>query len=251
MIENQTGFRVLVDPFNALPEWSLGPKFPNVFNGTTLGANIVLMSEPDADHSYSRGDWLQHAPATKPNSNPFPGLNLKGTVVYEYNGDLNIAYSYTIDGLRLAHFADNAHPLTEEQLKEIGQPDIIFISPPKTEPGNVQAIDNVRQDIKNLNPKLIIWAHHITPDDLPAEADSATLQTYFKKYFKDHASTNQFYEGEQSFIQLCYIYENALVLNQEYNGIVPEGTSIEIDADFINNLKNQPKSVLFKKMLSD
>src|SRR6185369_14029047 len=112
LVENEQGFRILVDPFNDDPEWILGPRFPKEFRGEPLGANIVLMSEPDADHAYAPGDWLAYAPKTKPNSNPFPDLNLRGRVVYEWNGDLNIAYSYTIDGVRCTHLADNAHVLT-------------------------------------------------------------------------------------------------------------------------------------------
>lgn len=250
MIENEKGYRVLVDPFNAAPEWSLGPKFPESFNDERLGANIVLMTEPDADHAYTPGDWLQYAPSTKPGSDPFPGLDLRGTLVYEYNGDLNVAYHYTIDGLRLLHLADNAHPLNKSQLAEIGLVDVIFISPPKTEPGNEKALDAVRQDIKNLKPKLIIWAHHITPVDLPESKNSKTLQGYFNQYFKENASTNKGYTGEGDFIQLCYIYENALALNPEYKGIVPPGASFIIDQQSINDLKQVPTSVLFKKMIA-
>ncbi len=250
MIENASGYRILVDPFNADPGWSLGPKFPENFDGKRLGANIVIMTEPDADHAYTPGDFLQHAPATKPGSNPFPGLDLRGTVVYEYNGDLNVAYHYTVDGLRLLHLADNAHPLNESQLAEIGQPDIIFVSPPKTERSNETARESLRRDIENLKPKLIVWAHHIAPHDLPDGDDSQTLQNYFIEYFATHANTNKFYTGKGDFIQLCYIYENALILNREYNGSVPEATSIVVDRNYIDCLPKTPSSILFKKMLA-
>ncbi|MSU54739.1 MAG: hypothetical protein EXS48_02840, partial [Candidatus Staskawiczbacteria bacterium] len=131
MIENEAGFRMCVDPFNDSPEWALGPTFPKQFNGQPFGANIVLMSEPDADHANAPGDWLYYAPKTKPNSNPFPDLNLRGTVIYEWNGDVNIAYGYNVDGMRLLHLADNAHVLTKEQIKEMGKLDVLFISPSK------------------------------------------------------------------------------------------------------------------------
>jgi len=169
LIENKNGFRVLVDPFNDAPEWQLGLNFPKEFQGKPSGANIVLMSEPDADHAYAPGDWLQHAPETKPNSNPFPNLDLRGTIVYEHNGDLNIAWHYNVDGLRLAHFADNSHILTEEQINEIGSPDIIFISPPKT--ADRKANEVVRKNIKLLKPRIVFWTHHLAPKNLPAETD--------------------------------------------------------------------------------
>ena len=247
LIENTQGFRILIDPFNDSPGWSLGPTFPKEFQGKPFGANLVLSSEPDADHSYSPGDWLQFAPETKPNSNPFPNLDLRGTVIYEWNGDLNIAWHYTIDGIRLAHFADNAHLLTDEQLSKIGTPDIIFISPPKTE--NKEANEVVRQNIARLKPKCIFWAHHIAPSDLPETSDSETLRMYFANYFRMNANTSKHYQGEKSFMELCYVFEHAILLNQEYGGVELNVTQIEISQTTLNQT-NKPHAFLFRKMVS-
>ena len=248
LIENQQGFRILVDPFNDSPEWQLGPNFPKEFQGKPFGANIVLMSEPDADHAYAPGDWLPNAPATKPGSNPFPNLNLRGTVVHEYNGDVNIAWHYTVDGLRLAHFADHAHILTNEQLNEIGTPDIIFVSPPKTE--NKEANEVIRKNIELLKPKIIFWAHHLAPKNLPKENDPEILRKFFTKYFKDNASTNKGYGGEKSFLELCFILENAIILNNEYSGIALDESSLEINDKILEQAKNRPVSFLFRSMLA-
>src|SRR3990167_4802311 len=120
----------------------------------------------------------------------------------------------------LAHFGDNSHILTNEQLKEIGTPDIIFISPPKT--GNREANEVIRKNIELLKPKIIFWAHHLAPKNLPKENDPEILRKFFTKYFKDNASTNKGYGGEKSFLELCFILENAIILNNEYSGIVFE-----------------------------
>lgn len=249
LIENQKEFRVLVDPFNDAPEWSLGPAFPKKFQGKPFGANLVLMTEPDADHACAPGDWLHNAPKTKPNSNPFPDLNLRGTVVYEYNGDLNIAWHYTIDRLRLAHFGDNSFVFTEAQLKEIGHPDIIFISPPKV--ADKTALELTRKNIKQLKPKVVIWAHHLAPKKMPKGDDAASLRKFFVKYFKDNASTSKGYKGEKSFMELCYILEHAIELNKEYSGITLNKPMFEIDDKFIKRIKNRPISILFRSMLAD
>ncbi len=249
LIENSAGFRVLVDPFNDAPEWILGPSFPKEFQGKPFGANIVLMSEPDADHSYAPGDWLQHAPVTEPNSNPFPDLDLRGTVVYEYNGDVNIAWHYMIDGVRLVHLADNAHILTGEQIEEIGTPDVIFISPPKTE--QREANDVVRKNIALLKPKIIFWAHHLAPKNLPKDDDPETLRKFFVQYFKNNSCTNKGYDEQSSFITLCYVLENALILNTEYSGVVLHKSSIDIDDKTLENTKNSPVSFLFRSMYAD
>ena len=252
LIENDAGFKILIDPFNDAPEWSLGLKFPKEFNEKPLGANIVLMSEPDADHAYTPGDWLQKAPPTEPNSNPFPNLDLKGTIVYEWNGDLNIAYHYTIDGIRLAHFADNAQLLTQEQLIELGNPDIIFISPPKPDfSKNQKDMEIVIKNIEYLKPKLIFWTHHVVPKNLPKSTDSLILRPFFAEYFKNKAYTNKNYKDENSFMELEYILENAYTLNQKYSGIILDKTSIEINPGFLEKGKQAPISILFQSMLAE
>lgn len=250
LIENQKGFRILVDPFNDSPEWLLGPLFPKTFQGKSFGANIVLMSEPDADHAYAPGSWLQNAPLTKPNSNPFPDLNLRGTVIYEYSGDVNIAWHYSIDGLRLAHFADNSHLLTDKELKEIGTPDIVFIAPPKTESNNTRALNVTRTNIELLRPKIILWAHHIAPRNLPTTEDPKILRHYFMQYFKNNGRTNKNYNSEKHFLAFYYIFKNAIILNKEYSGTTLTNPSIEIKTKIIRKMKTKPISILFKSMLS-
>ncbi len=249
MIENDQGFRVLVDPFNDAPEWSLGLSFPKVFAGKPMGANIVLMSEPDADHANAPGDWLENAPTTKPNSDPFPGLDLRGTVVYEWNGDVNIAYHYTVDGVRFMHLADNAHVLTAQQLQELGQPDILFISPPKTDSTDNAPRESVRKNISALSPKMVIWAHHLAPKGLPTDQGISAMRSFFVDFFRKNAATSKHYNNESSFLELCYILENALVLNNEYRGIVQHESSIEIDRNTLSVSKNT-QSILFAVMLA-
>jgi L-ascorbate metabolism protein UlaG (beta-lactamase superfamily) len=248
LIENKQGFRILVDPFNDAPEWRLGPLFPTEFRDKPFGANIVLMSEPDADHAYAPGDWLQKAPVTTPGSDPFHDVDLRGTIVHEYNGDVNIAWHYTVDGIRLAHFADNAHVLSAKQLDEIGSPDIIFISPPKTE--NKQANEVIRENIRLLKPKIIFWAHHLAPRGLPKTEDPEILRKFFSEYFKNNAGTNKNYAGEKSFLEICFVLENALILNKEYSGTTLDDASFEVDDNLLKSAEKTPKSFLFRAMLA-
>lgn len=248
MIENEQGFRILVDPFNNAPEWSLGLEFPDKFNDKPFGANIVLMSEPDSDHAYAPGGWLQNAPQTQPNSNPFPDLNLRGTTVFEFNGDLNIAWHYTVDGIRLAHFADNAHTLLPDQLEELKTPDIVFMPLPKAE-WNEADIDIVRENIKALSPKLVIWSHHIAPEEVQGIEDKELLRIYFVSFFRKHASMSKAYTGEESFIELCYVLENALQVNSEYNGSILHQPSFNITLDELFSTQST-KSLLFLSMVA-
>lgn len=159
MIENIQGDRILIDPYNDTPQYSFGLRLPN-----DLQADIFLVSHPDEDHSYLNSKWTR-----KPHEDPsikdigeitaLPRFNLKGTLVKEYGGDMNIAYSFYIDGFTFLHLADNARLLTEQQLKEIGGADVVFISPPKI-PGLNYHIEN----IKFLYPKIVIPSHYIPPN---------------------------------------------------------------------------------------
>ena len=250
LIENEKKFRILVDPFNNAPEWSLGPKFPKEFEEKPFGANIVLSSEPDADHAYAPGGWLQHAPPTAPHSDPFPGLDLRGTVIHEYNGDVNIAWHYTVEGVRLAHFADHAHILTPQQCEEIGHPDIIFLPMPKADSRSLGILDKVKKNIELLKPKLVVCAHHIAPADLPHADDPETLRNYFKMYFKQHASTNASYQGEKSFIELCYVLENAYLLTKEFPHLLPDNPTLKITPGLLTRDKDSPIVILFRSMLA-
>jgi hypothetical protein len=248
LIENEKGFRLLMDPFNPAPEWTLGPDFPREFDGKPFGANIVLMSEPDADHAYAPGDWLVNAPPTKPNSNPFPGLDLRGTVIYEWNGDLNIAWHCSIDGIRLAHFADCAHVLTDVQLKEIGHPDVVFMTAPKVE--GTATLDVVRKNIALIKPKIVIFAHHLAPVGLPPIEDTMALRSFFRAYFRKNASTSTNYKDENSFMELCYCLENALVLGQELQLMRLSESAITVDRSLVDQGEKQPIAILFQSMLS-
>lgn len=250
LIENNQGFRILVDPFSNDPQYLLGPQFPDEFQGKPMGANIVLSSEPDADHSYAPGSWLYHAPPTKTHSDPFPGLNLRGTVIYEWAGDLNIAWHYTVDGIRLAHFADNAHELTASQLAEIGHPDIVFLPLPKSDSLVEGVLDKTKKNIAHLNPKIVICAHHIVPPETPFTGSVETLRAFYRQYFKKAKGKNKFYENEESLMPLAYVLENALNLAKEYPSLILDTPTLEVTPSLLKRKSSNPLIVLFRTMIA-
>ncbi len=249
LVENAAGYRILVDPFDDSPDWILGPLFPKEFNGKPFGTNLLLVSETDSDHTRDVAGFQQNAPQIAVNRNPFPNLDLRGTVVYEFNGEPCIAWHYTVDGIRLAHFSDHAHILNEDQLKELGHPDIIFYPLPKVEWEQQEFIDIVRENIRKLNPKLVIWAHHITPKHMPSFDDTDALRKFFVQYFVQNTSTSKLYKGEGSFMQLCWMLESGLQLTREYNGHIIDSTVFEIDQASLQQYK-QPTPILFTQMLA-
>jgi hypothetical protein len=146
------------------------------------------------------------------------------------------------------HLADNAHPLTEQQLQEIGRPDILFISASKAKENEDGEV--TRKNIESLAPKMVIWTHHIVPPNLPDTENAEELRSFFRKFFKENASMNKNYKGEDSCIELCYILENAMEHNKEYNGTVLDETSFSINMEQLTQTDNSPKSILFKRMLA-
>lgn len=157
LIEDKLGGRLLVDLFKDAPKYSFGLTLPK-----KLYADIFLASHADADHSnlderftkHKRNNYNKH----EADINIFPNFDLRGTLVKEWNGDLCIAYHFTIDSFRCLHLSDNSHPLTEKQFAEFGQIDVLFLSMPKSK-SNV--IITELEIIQKLKPKIIIPTHTI------------------------------------------------------------------------------------------
>jgi len=80
------------------------------------------------------------------------------------------------------------------------------------------------------------------------------LKTYQQKLilkFKENASTNKGYDGDKSFLPLCFALENAMILNEEYSGSILKKSSLKIDTKILNKTKGEPVSFLFLSMLAN
>ena len=93
-----------------------------------------------------------------------------------------------------------------------------------------------------INPKLIFWSHYIVPSGWQ-EKNGTDLRIFFKDYLNKTAKTNKNYRDTNSFIELCYIFENALKLNHDFNGKIIDQNWLEI-----NNLPRKTTAILFSKM---
>lgn len=157
LIEDKKGGRLLIDPFDDTPRWTLGLTLPK-----KLHADIFLASHADADHSYLDERFVERKQRNdkkhETDINIFPDLNLRGTLVKEWNGDLCIAYHFTVDAFRCLHLADNSHQLTKNQIKELGQVDILFLPMPKSKSENIDVELTIIEDLK---PKIVIPSHTI------------------------------------------------------------------------------------------
>lgn len=231
MIEDITRRTIILDPFDDRPEFQLGVHLP-----TNLKADFVYFSHKDPDH---------YNPSFISQSSEKTGNFLRRSVTgNEFNGDEFKINILEVDGLTIAHFADQSVPLIEDQLSAIGKIDIAIYSPPKAD-GKLlpEALEVSKLNLEKINPKVIIWSHFITPAGWEDQKTSHELRELFKDYLGKTANTNMNYKSRESFIELCYILENALELNKYFNGKIIDGNSIEID-----DLPSGITSILFADM---
>ncbi|MCX6808708.1 MAG: MBL fold metallo-hydrolase [Candidatus Berkelbacteria bacterium] len=231
VIEDIERHKILLDPFDDRPEFQLGVDLPG-----NLEADFACFSHKDPDH---------YNPLVV-SKYPAPGGNiLKRTVVgNEFNGDEFMINIFEIDNMTIAHFADQSVAFSEEQLASIGKVDIAIYSPPKAD-GKLapKALKVVIDNLNKLNPKMIIWSHFIVPDGWQTNKTTDELREFFRDYLGKNANSNKNYNSRDSFIELCYILENGIDLNQYFNGSIVAGNSIDI-----NELPQTMTSVLFSKM---
>jgi L-ascorbate metabolism protein UlaG (beta-lactamase superfamily) len=177
LIEDNYGGRLLIDLFHDEPEHSFGLALPK-----NLKADVFLVSHADSDHSNLSGKFVEHERSSHEKHEGeidiFPNLNLRGTLVKEWNGDLCIAYHFTVDGLRCLHLADNSYSLTDQQISEFGKIDILFLPMPKSKSYIIKTELDI---ITKLKPQIIIPSHVIP---LPLKVVAKGHKTIYAKLAK-------------------------------------------------------------------
>lgn len=148
---------VVIDPFD--PE-TVGLKLPK-----DLPAEIVLKSHDHPDHNNLTavtGDPIQ---IIGPGEYEAKGILISGVQTYhdKQNGaerGKNTIYHLSFEGLNIVHLGDLGHKLTEEQVQEIGNTDILMIPV-----GGVYTIDGkeATEVVAQLEPQIVIPMHYALP----------------------------------------------------------------------------------------
>lgn len=238
LLEADNGGKILLDPYKDAPEFSLGLKFPE-----NLQADLFFVSHPDDDHSNltskmhrKRRDYNDKAD----DEVLFPSINIKGTLVKEYNGDLNIAFSFAVDGIRFLHLSDNAHELTDSQVEEIGNVDVVFISPPKV-PDQQYHVTN----IKRLNPRAVFVSHYIPLETDEESPEQETVRESMNSKLTQDWITNPHATG-QTIATFTNMFFEGLKLKDNFDFEQVFDSSISVSKD---NLSEKTKVYLFRKCL--
>lgn len=147
--------RIVTDPFDP----SLGYKIPS------LEADMVTVSHEHYDHNAT--DQVKGNPeiVRGVGEKKIKDIAIRGVDTFhdkaqgsERGG--NIVFSFEIDGMKIIHLGDLGHILTQEQIENIGEVDILLIPV-----GGTFTIDaqEATQVVGQLKPKITIPMHYKTP----------------------------------------------------------------------------------------
>ncbi len=154
-LEGANGFALLTDPFDAHVGYPMG----------MYRADAVTVTHGHGDHNYTAkatgtpaiidqaGEW-------------YPALEVKITAIPSVHDDAggtkrgsNLIMKIEMEGLTLVHLGDQGAPLTDDQIRAIGRPDLLMIPI-----GGFYTIDSPTAFamVKALNPRVVIPMHYKT-----------------------------------------------------------------------------------------
>lgn len=206
LLESSQGTKILTDPLGEETGYALPQVIPD----------IITISHEHFDHNYVRPykDIPKVIRGLSPDAKEWQNINetIKDVKMYTVptyhdkregkDRGKNSIFVFLIDELRLAHLGDLGHTLTPEQIKAVGELDVLLIPT-----GGVFTIDpwEATEVIKQLNPRIVIPMHFRTQD--------CSFNIYsIKPFVKDKTNVRRV-EG------------NTLKLEK---GSLPEGTEIVI-----------------------
>jgi len=150
-LKGKTG-TLITDPYDPA---STGLPFPK-----DLTADIVTVSHSHPDHNFTSFIKGNFKTLTLPGEYEIGGISLIGVATFhdEKNGQekgKNTCFVIEMDGLRLFHLGNLGHLLTQEQLNEIGQVDIVFVPT-----GPFLTPQKAADIVKQLEPEIVIPMHY-------------------------------------------------------------------------------------------
>jgi len=136
--------------------------------GYTLGkqtADIVTVSHQHPSHSYVQGISGEHRLLKGPGEYEISSVLIQGIATYHdavkgQSRGKNTAYLMEIDGVAVCHLGDIGHVLSDEQVEEMGNVDILMLPV-----GGVSTINAAMaaEIIRKLEPKVVLPMHFKTP----------------------------------------------------------------------------------------
>lgn len=157
LITSDEGTKIITDPYQ-----------PGVF-GLDYGkieeaADIVVVSHDHSDHNYVKGVPGNPQVVKGSGSHKVKGIEFKG--IPSYHDDSrgsergeNAMFCFTVNGVRICHVGDLGHTLSDRQVADIGEVDVLLIPVAGTYTLDAAAANKVVDQIK---PRVIIPMHFKT-----------------------------------------------------------------------------------------
>jgi len=145
------------------------PYEPGGFDGAIMyekipgKADIVTVSHDHGDHNYVGG--LEGKPEVIQGTGSAKGISFRGVKTYHDPSEgkergPNTILIFEVDGIKLCHLGDLGHKLSDDEIKEIGEVDILLLPI-----GGTFTIDpkEASDALNALKPKIAIPMHYKTP----------------------------------------------------------------------------------------
>jgi L-ascorbate metabolism protein UlaG (beta-lactamase superfamily) len=147
---------VITDPFPPDLGYSLGKPT----------ADIVTVSHQHPSHSYVQGVGGEPRPIQGPGEYEISSVLILGVATFHdaeggRKRGKNTVYLMEVDGISICHLGDLGHVLSNEQVEEIGDVDVLMLPV-----GGVSTIDAsvAAEIIRQLEPHAVIPMHYKTPE---------------------------------------------------------------------------------------
>ena len=156
LITSETGLRIITDPYDTVQGVNYEP--------VKETAEIVTTSHDHFDHNAVSSVAGKPELIKNMGDKNVKGVQFKGIATYhdEAGGKqrgTNTIFCFSVDGVKICHLGDLGHSLSSEQIKEIGDVDLLLIPV-----GGYFTIDAkvATQICDKLKPKAIVPMHYKT-----------------------------------------------------------------------------------------
>jgi L-ascorbate metabolism protein UlaG (beta-lactamase superfamily) len=124
LLTSEAGIKIMTDPYAPAGGLKYGP--------IGESADVVTVSHDHGDHSNVAGVKGHPEIFRGPGNGQFKGISFKGMPAFhdEANGTKrgkDTIFVFEVDGLRFCHLGDLGHELTDAEVKEIGDVDVLFL----------------------------------------------------------------------------------------------------------------------------
>lgn len=157
LITSDEGTKVVTDPYQS-------GQFGLDYGKIEDAADIVVVSHDHADHNYVQGVPGSPQVVKGSGTQQAKGIEFKGIASYHDDSGggqrgPNDIFCFTVNGVRVCHLGDLGHMLSEQQLAEIGEVDVLLT--PMAGNFTIDAATASRT-VERIKPRVVIPMHFKT-----------------------------------------------------------------------------------------